>query len=51
MKKFFLPVYAILIFIIVILFVLYGKVRDPRFYITILIVAIIGKIIASHLDG
>lgn len=50
MKKFFLPVYVIVVFSIVILFVLCGKVRDPMFYLSILLLAIIGKIIASHID-
>ena len=50
MKKIFLQIYAIVVFSIVILFVLCGKVRDPMFYLSILILAIIGKIIASHID-
>ena len=50
MKKFFLPVYTIIVFLIVILFLLCDKVRDPMFYLSILILAIIGKIIASHID-
>lgn len=50
MKKFFLPLYTIVGFLIVILFVLGGKVRDPIFYLSILILTIIGKIIALHID-
>ncbi len=50
MKKFFLSVYTILVFSIVIWFALYGEHRDPRFYVSILILAIIGKFIASHID-
>ena len=50
MKKFFLPVYTIVVFSIVIWFALYGEHRDPRFYVSILILAIIGKFIASHID-
>ena len=50
MKKFFLPVYTILVFSIVIWFALYGEHRDPRFYVSILILAIVGKFIASHID-
>ena len=50
MKKFFLPVYTIVVFSIVIWFALYGEHRDPRFYVSILIIAIIGKFIASHID-
>ena len=50
MKKFFLPVYTIVVFLIAILFLLCDKVHDPMFYLSILILAIIGKIIASHID-
>ncbi|HCF07489.1 MAG TPA: hypothetical protein DER14_05265, partial [Eubacterium sp.] len=50
MKKFFLPVYTIVVFSIVIWFALHGEHRDPRFYVSILIIAIIGKFIASHID-
>jgi len=50
MKKFFFPVYTIVVFSIVIWFALYGEHRDPRFYVSILILAIIGKFIASHID-
>lgn len=50
MKKFFLPVYTIVVFSIVIWFALHGEHRDPRFYVSILILAIIGKFIASHID-
>ena len=50
MKKFFLPLYAIVVFSIAIQFILCGKARDPVFYLSILILAIIGKIIASHID-
>lgn len=35
MKKFFLPVYTIVVFSIVIWFALYGEHRDPRFYVSI----------------
>lgn len=50
MKKFFLPVYTIVVFSIVIWFALHGEHRDPRFYVSILIIVIIGKFIASHID-
>jgi hypothetical protein len=50
MKKFFFQVYTIVVFSIVIWFALYGEHRDPRFYVSILILAIIGKFIASHID-
>ena len=43
-------VYAIVVFSIVIWFALHGEHRDPRFYVSILIIAIIGKFIASHID-
>lgn len=49
MKEFFLPVYTIVVFSIVIWFALYGEHRDSRFYVSILILAIIGKFIASHI--
>lgn len=48
--KILLPVYTIVVFSIVIWFALYGEHRDPRFYVSILILAIIGKFIASHID-
>ena len=50
MKKFFLPVYIIVVFSIIIWFDLYGEHRDPRFYVAILIITIIGKFIASRID-
>ena len=50
MKKFFFQVYTIVVFSIVIWFALYGEHRDLRFYVSILIIAIIGKFIASHID-
>ena len=50
MKKFFLPVYIIVVFLIAILFLLCNKVRDPMLYLSILILVIIGKIIASHIN-
>mgnify|MGYP006870856856 CR=1 FL=1 len=50
MKKFFFLVYSIVVFSIVIWFALYGEDRDPRFYVSIWILAIIGKFIASHID-
>ena len=50
MKKFFFQVYTIVVFSIVIWFALYGEHRDPRLYVSILIIAIIGKFIASHID-
>ena len=49
MKKFFFQVYTIVVFSIVIWFALYGEHRDPRFYVSILIIAIIGKFIASQI--
>lgn len=42
-------VYTIVVFSIVIWFALYGEHRDSRFYVSILILAIIGKFIASHI--
>ena len=50
MKKVFLLLYTMVVFSIVILFVLCGKVRNPMFYLSILIFVIIGKIIALHID-
>lgn len=50
MKKFLLPAYIIVVFLIAILFLLCNKVRDPMFYLSILILVIIGKIIASHIN-
>lgn len=49
-EKILFAVYTIVVFSIVIWFALYGEHRDPRFYVSILMLAIIGKFIASHID-
>lgn len=50
MKKYFLLVYTVAVFSTVIWFALYGEHRDPRFYVSMLVLAIIGEFIASHID-
>jgi hypothetical protein len=50
MKKLIVAVFAVLIIVITVLFVVLGTVRDPRFYISVLILLIGCKIALSFVD-
>ena len=51
MKRIFLMIYAIVITAVTVWFLIFGERRDPRYYVTILILAIVGKIMAKRIDG
>lgn len=50
MKQIFLIAYAILITAVTVLFLIFGERKDPRFYVTLLILAVIGKLISKWID-
>ncbi len=50
MKRFFLIVYAIIVTAVTVGFLIFGERRDPRFYMTILILAIVGKIVSRWIE-
>ncbi len=47
-KKIFLVLYGVVVFIVTVYYLAYGKVRDPRFYISMLVLVIVGKVIAGR---
>lgn len=51
MKKAFLIIYAIIIATVTVLFIIFGERRDPRFYATLLVLAIAGKLLAKWIDN
>lgn len=51
MKRIFLIVYAIVITAVTVGFLIFGERKDPRFYVTILILAIVGKIVSEWMDS
>jgi hypothetical protein len=50
MKRFFLIAYAIIVTAVTVGFLIFGERRDPRFYMTILILAIVGKIVSRWIE-
>lgn len=51
MKRFFLIFYGLIIFAVTIGFIIFGEhPRDPRFYITMLVFALIGKVVGGCID-
>lgn len=51
MKRFFLIFYGLIIFAVTIGFIIFGEhPRDPRFYITMLVLALIGKVVGGCID-
>lgn len=48
-RKIFLIIYAILIPSLVVYFLVFGERKDPRFWIIMLVLPIIGKIIEGYL--
>lgn len=51
MKKVFLLIYAGLLTVVTVLFLIFGERKDPRFYVTILFFTIVGKIISRWIDS
>lgn len=52
MKKNFLILYGLVIFAVTAGFILFGEhPRDPKFYVTMLVLVLIGKGIAHFIDG
>lgn len=51
MKRILLIIYAVIIATVTILFLLFGEPRDPRYYLTILILAIAGKLLSGWIDN
>lgn len=52
MKKAFLILYGFIILAVTVGFILFGEhPRDPRFYVTMLVLALVGKGIAHFIDG
>jgi drug/metabolite transporter (DMT)-like permease len=51
MKKLFLIMYAFVVAAITVLFLIFGERKDPRYYIIILILVIIGKVLAKIIDN
>ena len=51
MRRIFLIVYAIIIAAVTVGFLIFGENRDPRFYVTMLILAIVGKIVSKRMEN
>ena len=50
-KKIFLIFFGLIVFAVTIGFIIFGEhPRDPRFYITVLVLALIGKVIGGCID-
>ena len=51
MKRIFLIFFVFIVFAVTIGFIIFGEhPRDPRFYITVLVLALIGKVIGGCID-
>lgn len=51
MSRKFLIIYGIIIATVTILFLIFGERKDPRYYITMLILAIAGKVLSKIIDN
>lgn len=51
MKRNFLIIYAIVVAVVTVLFMIFGERKDSRFYIIMLILAIVGKILSKIIDN
>ena len=51
MKKIFLIVYAIVVTAVTVLFLIFGERKDSRYYIIMLILAIVGKVLSKIIDN
>lgn len=49
MRKYFFIIYAILIPSLVVYFLVFGEYKDPRFYIIMLVLTFIWKIVEAYL--
>jgi hypothetical protein len=50
MKKNVLAIYALVVLTVTVLFSIYGENRDPRYYLTMLVLVIVMEIIWAHID-
>ena len=50
MARKFLIIYGTIIATVTILFLIFGERKDPRYYATMLVLAIVGKIISKIID-
>lgn len=50
MKRTFLIIYAVIIASVTVLFLIFGERKDPRYYFTILILAIVGKLLSKYIN-
>jgi hypothetical protein len=50
MKKIFLVLFSIVVLVITVVIIIYGEGRDPRFYITMLVLGIVGKYLFERID-
>lgn len=51
MTRKFLKIYGIIIAAVTILFLIFGERRDPRYYVIMLILAIVGKILYRIIEN
>lgn len=51
MSRKFLIIYGIIIATVTIFFLIFGERKDPRYYITMLILAIAGKVLSKFIDN
>lgn len=51
MRRTFLLIYAIIITAVTIGFLIFGENKDPRFYVTILMLAIVEKIVSTKMEN
>lgn len=50
MKRNFLIIYAIVVAAVTVLFMIFGERKDSRYFIIILILAIVGKVLVKIID-
>ena len=51
MKRNFLIIYAIVVATVTVLFLIFGERKDPRYYITMLVLAIVGKLLINYISN
>ena len=51
MKRNFLIIYAIVVATVTVLFLIFGERKDPRYYITMLVLAIVGKLFIKYISN
>ncbi len=50
MKRNFLIIYAIVVVVVTVLFMIFGERKDSRYFIIMLILAIVGKVLVKIID-